>query len=366
MMFLLFLAFSCSLNQALNIKMSQQASKSVLIIGGTRFSGLYLWKELDERGHKVTLLNRGKTAPQKLPSENEEQFENRMKRASFLTGDRTNTNDLEQLRSQTFDVIYDLNGREVGDTAPVVDMFKGRLEHYVYMSSAGVYKKSAIMPHHEDDAEDPSSRHKGKLETETYLRDSGIPFTSIRPTYIYGPLNYNPLEEYFFSRLSEKRRICIPGHGQHVTGLGHVADLAVAMAQVMGREHTKGQIYNIQDIRSVTFQSLVELCAKAMGKDAPEVDIKFYDQSMFDFGGKKAFPMREQHFFCSVDKAVRDLDWTPKFSILDGLKDSYLHDFKLKKASGSLKNDFSCDDMILNDDRVAVLTYDGMAADDLR
>lgn len=37
------------------------------------------------------------------------------------------------------------------------------------------------------------SRHKGKLETEAYLKSIGIPFTSIRPTYIYGPMNYNPL-----------------------------------------------------------------------------------------------------------------------------------------------------------------------------
>ena len=37
------------------------------------------------------------------------------------------------------------------------------------------------------------SRHKGKLETEAYLKQIGIPFTSIRPTYIYGPMNYNPL-----------------------------------------------------------------------------------------------------------------------------------------------------------------------------
>jgi nucleoside-diphosphate-sugar epimerase len=31
----------------------------------------------------------------------------------------------------------------------------------------------------------------------------GMPFTSIRPTYIYGPLNYNPLEEWFFERLDQ-------------------------------------------------------------------------------------------------------------------------------------------------------------------
>jgi nucleoside-diphosphate-sugar epimerase len=53
-------------------------------------------------------------------------------------------------------------------------------------------------------------------------------------------------EEYFFARLEADRPVCIPGHGQHVTGLGHVRDLACAMAQVLGREHAKGQAYNIQ------------------------------------------------------------------------------------------------------------------------
>ena len=30
---------------------------------------------------------------------------------------------------------------------------------------------------------------------------------------------------------------------------------------------------------------------------------------------------------------MRDLDWAPKFSMLEGLKDSYVNDFKLKKVS---------------------------------
>lgn len=36
------------------------------------------------------------------------------------------------------------------------------------------------------------------------------------------------------------------GHGQHLTGLGHVKDLARAMANVLGKECAKGQVYNIQ------------------------------------------------------------------------------------------------------------------------
>ena len=58
---------------------------------------------------------------------------------------------------------------------------------------------------------DPQSRHKGKYESEAYLAEIGMPFTSIRPTYIYGPLNYNPLEEYFFERLDQDRTVIVPG-----------------------------------------------------------------------------------------------------------------------------------------------------------
>lgn len=72
------------------------------------------------------------------------------------------------------------------------------------------------------DAVDPKSRHKGKLETEGLLESKGVNWTSIRPVYIYGPLNYNPVEEWFFHRLKAGRPIPIPNSGVQITQLGHV------------------------------------------------------------------------------------------------------------------------------------------------
>jgi len=309
----------------------------------------------------VTLFNRGKTALKKIPGESDADFDKRCKDTTFIKGNRQEIDDMKsKLGGQKYDVVYDLGGREAVDTIPLIEMFGKKVDHFVYMSSAGVYKKSLTMPHIEGDAEDPKSRHKGKLETEDAMRKAGIPFTSIRPTYIYGPLNYNPLDEYFFTRLDAGRKVCIPGHGQHLTGLGHVQDLAVAMAQIIGRDVTKGQTYNIQDAQSVTFEGLTKLCGQVMGKKAEEVEVKLYDKKMFDFGEKKAFPMREQHFFCGIDKAMKDLEWAPKYNMLNGLKDSYENDFLVKKAAGKLNLDFSCDDMVLNDDRIAVKMYDGI------
>lgn len=353
---------------SLSLAMNTVASKSVLLVGGTRFSGLYLWRELHKRGHRVTLFNRGKTEIKKIPSETDAEFIDRKANARYILGDRQDIADMSsKLSKEKFDVVYDMGGRDVVDTAPLVEMFNGKIEHFIYMSSAGVYKKSPVMPHHEGDEEDTNSRHKGKLETEAYLRSSGIPFTSIRPTYIYGPMNYKPLEEYFFLRLQHGRRICIPGHGQHLTGLGHVEDLATAMAQVIGREHTKGKVYNVQDEQSVTFESLAALCCVAAGKDPKsELGLKYYDPKMFDFEGQKAFPMREQHFFCSVDQAKVDLEWTPQYDMLSGLKSSYEEDFKPKLKAGLFENaDFGVDGKILDDDRVAVKMFSGLPRDDV-
>eukprot|EP00612_Vaucheria_litorea_P001339 CAMPEP_0171457270 /NCGR_PEP_ID=MMETSP0945-20130129/3416_1 /TAXON_ID=109269 /ORGANISM="Vaucheria litorea, Strain CCMP2940" /LENGTH=331 /DNA_ID=CAMNT_0011982845 /DNA_START=75 /DNA_END=1070 /DNA_ORIENTATION=+ len=322
--------------------------KRILIIGGTRFSGLYLQKELHSRGHEVVLYNRGKTANKQLPNEEYENFTKRAVEVKTIVGDRKSEEVIrETLGNEKFDAVFDMNARELSDTKPLADLFNGKVEHYVFMSSAGVYLKSDQMPHRETDETDPKSRHKGKFESEEYLKKIGIPFTSIRPTYIYGPLNYNPLEEWFFERLDQDRPIIIPGHGQHLTGLGHVKDLAVAMANVIGNEKAKGQIYNIQDSKAITFDGIAKACAEAMGKDPSAVVIKHYDPKKFDFGKKKAFPMRPQHFFAGISKAMKDLDWAPSYSTLEGLKDSYLNDFAHKKKAEGLKNDFECDDKVL-------------------
>ncbi|KAI0565898.1 mRNA binding protein CSP41 precursor [Gracilaria domingensis] len=327
------------------------AGKRILVIGGTRFSGLYLVHELANRGAEVVILNRGSKQigdrSLMLPGESDQHFAERNARTSSLIADRTDADALKAaLQGQSFDVIYDNNGRKLSDSAPLIDVANEMGAHFVYMSSAGVYLKSEVMPHIEGDATDPKSRHKGKLDTEEYLRASGINFTAIRPTYIYGALNYNPLERWFLERIDKGRPICVPGHGAHLTGLGHVRDLASAMAACASNPTAYGQVYNIQDRTAVSFDGVARLFAQAMGK--PEPEIVHYNPKDYDFGKKKAFPFRPQHFFCSPTKALRELDWTIEYDLAKGIQDAYENDFLAVKAGGGLKNDFETDDIILN------------------
>ena len=306
----------------------------ILIMGGTRFIGVYLTRILVEQGHEVVLFNRGnKPAP--------------VAGVQQIYGDRTDSVQLkEKLATESFDAIFDNNGRELSDTQPLADLFKDKVQHFVYMSSAGVYLKSDQMPHIEGDAVDPKSRHRGKHETEAYLAAQGLPFTSIRPTYIYGPQNYNDLEAWFFDRIVRDRPIPIPGHGLHLTQLGHVQDLAQAMANVLGNPAAIGQIYNISGDRYITFDGLARACAVAAGKSAAAVEIVHYDPKQFDFGKRKAFPLRTQHFFASVQKAIAQLNWQPKFDLVSGLQDSFQNDY-LTSGRDKAVVDFSVDDEIL-------------------
>jgi len=305
-----------------------------LIMGGTRFVGVYLSKILVDQGHEVVLFNRGNHPPA-VPG------------LTQIHGDRTDAAQLQaKLAPENFDVVFDNNGRKLTDTQPLAQLFQGRVQHFIYMSSAGVYLKSDQMPHREGDPTDPNSRHLGKAESEADLVAQGLPFTSIRPTYIYGPKNYNDLEAWFFDRIVRGRPIPIPGNGQHITQFGHVQDLAQAMASVVGNNKAIGQIYNISGSRYVTFDGLAKACAQAAGQSADSLKLVHYNPQQFDFGKRKAFPMRLQHFFAEIHKARHDLNWEPQYDLVTGLQESFQQDY-LATGRDQAEIDFSLDDQIL-------------------
>ncbi|ERN41488.1 nucleoside-diphosphate-sugar epimerase [Rubidibacter lacunae KORDI 51-2] len=306
----------------------------VLVMGGTRFIGVYLTKLLVERGDDVTLFNRGnKPTP--------------VAGVETVRGDRKDVRQLkEALAGKEFDAVFDNNGREAVDTQPLVELFGDRLRHFIYVSSAGVYLPSDTMPHIEGDAVDPKSRHRGKYETESLLAESDLPWSSVRPVYIYGPQNYNDLEAWFFDRIVRDRPLPIPGNGLHLTQFGHVSDLVQAMVAILDNPRAVGDIFNISGERTVTFDGLARACAVAAGKDPEELELVHYDPKRFDFGKRKAFPLRVRHFFTSISKAKTLLDWQPEYDLFSGLRDSFQNDY-LASGRDAEDIDFSLDDEIL-------------------
>lgn len=146
---------------------------------------------------QLTLFTRGKTAiASQIPDDTPASFAAFKASIRHVAGDRSDGPGMAAaLAGRSFDAVFDLNGREAADTATALAALGGAsaVGQYVYCSSAGVYLKSDLMPHRETDPGDPKSRHKGKLDTEALLGATpGLNWTSVRPVYIYGPLNVRP------------------------------------------------------------------------------------------------------------------------------------------------------------------------------
>ncbi len=303
----------------------------VLFYGGTRFVGKALVARLLSKGHEIYVFTRGK-----LPVP---------KNATHLKGDRSNDEDLSQLTDHSFDLIVDSSGRKLEDSQRLLKFSGLPSFRFIYISSAGVYENTELFPTSEESRIDVGSRHIGKAKTESWLKAEGIPFTSFRPTYIYGPGNYNPIEKWFFDRITHNRTIPIPFDGQTITQLGHVSDLADAITKSIETETAINQIYNCSGTKAVTFKGLIETAILATGKKVSDFNLRSFDPSKLDPKARKLFPLRLTNFFTDTSKIQNDLSWKPKFSLLNGLIDSYENDYLLVN-NGNV--DFSSDDLLFD------------------
>ena len=302
----------------------------ILVMGGTRFVGRPLVARLQAQGHALTLFTRGKNP---VPAGVE-----------HLCGDRSSDEGLSALQGRSFDVIVDSSGRKQDDSSRVVAITGAPSHRFVYVSSAGVYADSEQWPLDESSPTDPQSRHAGKADTEAWLRKEGIPFTSFRPTYIYGPGNYNPVERWFFDRIVHNRAIPLPGDGSTITQLGHVEDLAEAMARCIEVDAAANRIYNCSGKQGISFRGLIHAAAVACGRDPDGLDLRSFNPSDLDPKARKAFPLRLNHFLTDITRVERELAWQPSFDLAKGLADSYINDYAKNPTASP---DFSSDEALI-------------------
>ena len=299
-------------------------------MGGTRFVGKPLVSRLLQQGHSLTLFTRGR---QPVPEGVE-----------AVNGDRGDDQALDQLKGRGFDVIVDSSGRTLIDSQRVVERTGAPTHRFLYVSSAGVYAGSPSWPLDEESVLDPASRHAGKAETEQWLMREGIAFTSFRPTYIVGPGNYNPVERWFFDRIVNDRPVPLPGDGSTITQIGHVEDLAEAMARSLEVDASCNRIYNCSAKKGITFRGLIEAAALACGREPGSLDLRSFDPSGLDPKARKGFPLRLSHFLTDISRVERELAWTPRFDARACMEDSYKRDYALAPTASP---DFSADQVLI-------------------
>ena len=240
-------------------------------MGGTRFNGLALVRELAKHGHEVTIFNRGQT---------EAQIPRGVRR---LYGDRKDHARMAGVfRDEEFDCIYDISGYTPDDVESMVEIWRGRTGHYVWASSTVIYAASKVLPITEDFPVDRSDRQSqyglNKLAGEEILlrahREHGFPGTIVPFSMVLGPNNIIPeREQRMFTRLLRGRPVLIPGDGTTVSQIGHVDDEARGLRMLMLRPQTFGRRYNLTGRDYWTDEGYVDACAGVVGVEPRKVFI---------------------------------------------------------------------------------------------
>ena len=219
-----------------------KSSKSlkILVLGGTGFIGPPMVRHAMERGHKITLFNRGKTNRDMFPG------------AQLLVGDRDGG--LQALESGEWDVVIDNSGyvpRHVRDSA---QLLKDRVGRYLFISTMSVYDfmagdfplgvGSKLQVLSEPGSEDVG-KHYGALKVlcEQAVEEAfGQRATIVRPTYVCGPGDRTQRYTWWVDRIHRGGDVLAPGDPLNNIGIVDVGDLARFVVHLL-EQGTEG-IYN--------------------------------------------------------------------------------------------------------------------------
>lgn len=203
---------------------------SILILGGTGFTGPEQVEYALARGHRVTLINRNKTRP--------DFFKGRVEQ---LIGDLNG--DMSALQGRKFDVVIDNPTTLPAWVRNVAQYMKGNVGQYIFISTISVYRDNSKEWADETDGLTPlpagldpygvppadARKYYGALKTfsesEVAKHYPGI-HTIIRPGLIVGPLDATDRFTYWPYRIDKGGEVLAPGDGNDPVQFIDSRDLA--------------------------------------------------------------------------------------------------------------------------------------------
>jgi 2'-hydroxyisoflavone reductase len=238
--------------------------KRILVLGGTFFLGPALVDALVERGHTVTLFNRGVTNPELFPQ---------LERLRGFRSPDANDQDLLALSHRRFDVIVDVWPNDPDVVASAAEFLKERAQHYLFVSSVGAYdtkefSKASIQEDAPLEPWDGPGRPYTRNKAESERRLHGIigeRLTIVRPGPIKGRRDDTPDLLTWLLRLREGGEHIAPGDGSDPVELVDVKDVArfLAMAVDLSLYGTFNLTGNV-----MTFRDFLDACKNATRSDA--------------------------------------------------------------------------------------------------
>jgi 2'-hydroxyisoflavone reductase len=290
----------------------------ILFLGGTGFLGPHQVEYALARGHQVTLFNRGRSASSLFGDRVEVLIGNRDVKIepgfSALQGTRR------------WDVVIDNSGylpRHVRDS---IELLKGRITRYVYVSTVAVYEPTAAASFDEEsplraaphpETEEVTSATYGPLKAECDRLVQGAlgkQATIVRPTYIVGPGDDTDRMTYWVDRVARGGEVLGPPDPKAELQWIDVRDLCPWIVDLAERDQSG--IYNAAGPATPAsweqvLQELAKLSSTPVQLQWATPEVIRQTGIRLPFVGAKLFNGRESLHFSSTAAQAAGLRFRP-------------------------------------------------------
>lgn len=299
----------------------------VLIIGGTRYLGLHITRQLAARGDDVFVVNRGQTDA--IVPDGVTRLQADIKESGQLQ---------DAVGDETFDAAIHMIAMSASTAEAVLEVIAGQVGHYIQCGSVGVYAPLKYIPADENHPIDPLPNEQGGFghKWDAYRKAAEIcdehecPLTILRPSAIIGagavPIDlWGGREPKLFQKMLDGEPLIIPNDGRALIQFGHVADLAGAFVASVHSPQSTG-IYNITSRYAITLNYYAEVLGECLGIDmqiehmpAQRMIDSYEDTGMLNARGLRFLC---HHMCYRIDKAERDLGFDPQYTAEEAIGDS--------------------------------------------
>jgi uncharacterized protein YbjT (DUF2867 family) len=274
----------------------------LLVTGGSGFLGEYVLREAEVRGHDVTALARSRAAAAKVG----------WLGARAVRGDLSRPDTLASaFDAARSEVLVSLASPGLGHTPAIVAATRAAgIPRAVFVSATAL----------------PAVSGQARLAAEQEIRESGLDWTILRPTTIYGALGDRNLSR-LLALLRRMPVLPAPAHaGLHQPV--HAGDVASAVLAAAERPGAIGSVYDVAGPDPLTFEEMVRTAARAAGRRARLVPVPLAPL----VAAARGYELVSRHpriragqvlrltedQACPIDAAVRDLGYAPR-SFADGI-----------------------------------------------
>ncbi len=273
-------------------------SETILVAGGTGFTGSHTVPLLARRGYKLRCLVRPDSDTRHLESIGVE----------LVHGDLDAPESLSRAFSNV-SALISMVGLHTGHAVPLVDLaVAGNIKRALFVSSTSVFTR-------------PETKTKINLvKAEKHILASGLDHTIIRPTMVYGTDqdgNISRLIQY----LARWPVLFIPGPGTCLVQPIFVKDVAGAIADAFQASVAIGRSYNISGRAPLTFNALVDTVLSVLKRKVVKAHLPVSPLvRACKWGESRGFPffvradqierLNEDKAF-AYDEAARDFQFSP-------------------------------------------------------